>query len=217
MTELNLEAERALFEAWMRKDCGADDVSLALRENGKYEWGRTCDMHAAWLAARRAVPAQAGAPTAELMAVAEACVAQGCTAAMEDWIDAQSPPQGELRTRARTEQMIVDQTEQLAAALAEIDGYQLAGNYRDTSAPRGRAYWIKACLAQEILTSTDPENAVAELGAPNQPEASADKLALTEGQMRTLQRAANALECCEYEDTAGDLRAIIATLKGQQR
>ena len=47
-------------------------------------------------------------------------------------------------------------------------------------------------------------------------EASADKLALTEGQMQTLQRAAEALEGCDYEDTAGDLRAIIATLKGQQ-
>jgi hypothetical protein len=51
--------ERAAFEAWMRKECGADDVSLQRCADGHYLWGRTCDMWAACEFARAAAPVSA--------------------------------------------------------------------------------------------------------------------------------------------------------------
>lgn len=80
---------------------------------------------------------------------------------------------------ARTAQEIVDQTEELAGALMlwahrreAKDGY---GSYRDAEDPRGKSCWQMACKAQEILTATDPENAVSELDdEPAAPAAPSD-------------------------------------------
>lgn len=75
--------------------------------------------------------------------------------------------QADAKPAARTAQEIVDQTEELAGALMlwahrreAKDGY---GSYRDAEDPRGKSCWQMACKAQEILTATDPENAVSEL------------------------------------------------------
>lgn len=65
---------------------------------------------------------------------------------------------------ARTAAQIVQQTEELAAALMEWRfGGLLAADYRTSKNPRGLHCWQMACKAQEILTATDPMNAVAEL------------------------------------------------------
>lgn len=47
---VDIEAERNLFEAWARANCGSTDEPLARLSNGGYEWGRTADMFCAWKA-----------------------------------------------------------------------------------------------------------------------------------------------------------------------
>ena len=66
---------------------------------------------------------------------------------------------------ARTDQEIVDQTEELAALLcSRFMGSRLDGvNFRDSMHPQLQQCWEVACEIQEMLTATDPENAVAEL------------------------------------------------------
>jgi hypothetical protein len=60
----------------------------------------------------------------------------------------------------RTDEQILEQTEELAAELAQLDGYVLtSGNFRDHPAPRVRMYWERACVAQRALTAPDPEDA----------------------------------------------------------
>lgn len=66
-----VRGEREAFEAFMRKECGADDESLGRRADGHYSWGRTCDMFAAWQARGQQ---QAG-------------VADGLVAAVRDMLD----------------------------------------------------------------------------------------------------------------------------------
>lgn len=66
--------------------------------------------------------------------------------------------------RTRTDQEIVDQTEELARKFADADGYTLIGeSFRGAEAPRAQKAWQLACMAQEFLTNTDVENAVANL------------------------------------------------------
>lgn len=66
----------------------------------------------------------------------------------------------------RTDAQIVAQTEELARLLMlevysrEAPEYML---FRNADDPRGRHCWRLACKAQEVLTATDPENAVAEV------------------------------------------------------
>ena len=73
----------------------------------------------------------------------------------------------------RSDQEIIDQTEQVAAMLAamlfccEIDEGVL---YRESSHPKAIACWRAACIAQEILTETDVENAVAMLECEDEHE-----------------------------------------------
>jgi hypothetical protein len=60
----------------------------------------------------------------------------------------------------RTDEQIVQQTEELAAELALMDGYRLNdGTFRDSLSSRARKYWERACAAQRILTNTDPDDA----------------------------------------------------------
>jgi hypothetical protein len=66
---------------------------------------------------------------------------------------------------ARTAEQIVAQTEELAAALNtwRWGGRLESGTYRTTPNPKAQWCWQMACKAQELLTATDPENAVSEL------------------------------------------------------
>jgi len=66
--------------------------------------------------------------------------------------------------KPRSEKQIVWETESLAAALAKMDGFAItAGTWRDSPSPTAQQYWKRACLAQELLTKTDPNDAVANL------------------------------------------------------
>jgi hypothetical protein len=67
-------------------------------------------------------------------------------------------------SQGRTDEQIVLQTEALAAALANLDGFRLEGNYYHLSKnPRASMYWSRACIAQDMLTSTDANDAVSAL------------------------------------------------------
>lgn len=71
----------------------------------------------------------------------------------------------------RTDQQIVDQTEELAVwLLSWCFNHQPKTKtpMRESTHPFAQRCWAAACHIQEMLTATDPENAVAELdGAPN--------------------------------------------------
>ena len=62
----------------------------------------------------------------------------------------------------RTDQEIVEQTEQLARAFAEADHllFRTGTLYRESKDPRLQHYWRMACIAQCHLTQTDPEDAL---------------------------------------------------------
>lgn len=68
-------------------------------------------------------------------------------------------------TPVRTDAEIVQQTEDLAALLANkfFQSTLLNGNFRDSVHPRGAACWAAACEVQELLTGTDVQNALANL------------------------------------------------------
>jgi hypothetical protein len=65
----------------------------------------------------------------------------------------------------RTDQQIVDQTNALARELYRLRGYTVPRGYRFDKAthPHEREAWRGACIAQELLTETEVENALIEL------------------------------------------------------
>lgn len=63
----------------------------------------------------------------------------------------------------RTDQEIVDETDDLARELAKFGGYELDGKFYNSPSPRAINYWNMACLAQEKLTATDPKDALTNL------------------------------------------------------
>lgn len=65
----------------------------------------------------------------------------------------------------RSDQEIVDQTNQLARELYRIRGYQATEGYRFDRAthPQEVEAWQAACAAQVMLTETDPEEALVAL------------------------------------------------------
>ena len=80
--------------------------------------------------------------------------------------DAYAAGMGDPMVRAaRTDTQIVQQTEKLAAALNDWrwGGLLTSGTYRASENTKAKWCWQMACKAQEILTATDPQNAVAEL------------------------------------------------------
>lgn len=78
--------------------------------------------------------------------------------------------QADVRGAARTDEKIVQQTEELAAELARLDGYELKGEtYRNSLSARPRRYWERACIAQRLLTNTDPEDAASAIEAARTP------------------------------------------------
>ena len=65
----------------------------------------------------------------------------------------------------RTEQQIIDQTNELARQLYRLAGYDVKKGYDFSNAthPQVKLAWAGACVAQLMLTDTDPEDAVANL------------------------------------------------------
>lgn len=67
----------------------------------------------------------------------------------------------------RTSKQIVDQTHELAEGFYKLLGYKhnraKHGNLYESSHPTEQAVWEMACLAQEVLTDTDPLNALSDL------------------------------------------------------
>ena len=65
-------------------------------------------------------------------------------------------------TEGRSDQQIVDQTNQLARLLYELRGYSVLEGYRFDLAthPHEVEAWRGACAAQNLLTDTDPQDAV---------------------------------------------------------
>jgi hypothetical protein len=70
----------------------------------------------------------------------------------------------------RTSQEIVDQTNKLARRFAKLDGWDAPNGCRfwetdgfGYKTARKNRYWEMACIAQEELTGTDAENALAKL------------------------------------------------------
>lgn len=70
----------------------------------------------------------------------------------------------EHHVAARTDQEIVEQTQRLARRVCSVLGYEVAPghDFRRSEHPRSRVAWMIACAAQEELTATDVDNAVAE-------------------------------------------------------
>jgi len=66
----------------------------------------------------------------------------------------------------RSEQEIVDQTNALARELYAIRGYVVPEGYRFDRAthPHEQQAWRGACAAQMMLTATDPNDALSNLG-----------------------------------------------------
>lgn len=66
--------------------------------------------------------------------------------------------------RTRSDKEIVEQTVELTRKFASMDGFKLGDDkpYKSPN-PRTLGWWYQACAAQEILTNTDPNDAVANL------------------------------------------------------
>lgn len=66
----------------------------------------------------------------------------------------------------RTDEQIIEQTNEVARAIYLIRGYQAPPDYkfyefeRVNYHPHERECWDMACVAQEILTDTDPNDAL---------------------------------------------------------
>jgi len=65
----------------------------------------------------------------------------------------------------RTEQQIIDQTNDLARELYKLTGNDVKKGYDFYNAthPQEKLAWEGACAAQLMLTDTDPEEAIANL------------------------------------------------------
>lgn len=82
---------------------------------------------------------------------------------------------------SRTDQEIVDQTNELALEIlknvigivpaAEVEGFKVYDHIHDMRNTRLRGAWAMACRAQELLTQTDPNDALSAL----EPEEPADE------------------------------------------
>lgn len=102
----------------------------------------------------------------------------------------------------RTDQEIVDQTEALAVWLlswAFNHKPETTTPIRDSAHPFAERCWSAACHIQEMLTDTDPENAVAELdGAP----ATSKRESLTDEMVVAAARSLNkrAAQACNVDE-----------------
>lgn len=115
--------------------------------------------------------------------------------------------------QARTDTQIVEQTEELARLLMlEVYSREAPADtlFRNADDPRGRHVWKLACQAQEILTATDPENAVAEVDdVPAAPQATVKESL----QVAALQ-AGDTYLCKVWGETDLPAAAIVTGLDG---
>jgi hypothetical protein len=85
-----------------------------------------------------------------------------------------APPPAAPVQAHRTDQQIVDQTEELAVWLLSW-GFnrqpETDAPMRESAHPMAQRCWSAACHIQEMLTATDPENSVAELDVDAAPPA----------------------------------------------
>ena len=274
MAELNLEAERALFEAEMRKTYGEEHFvkRMTAFDGLCYDSTTMSGAWKGWQAARRAVPAQASAPAdvyallygeqaqaadlvtiprslfdSTLAALRKAQMFKVSTALAET---AQVPAQGEMdagpaaalvkgRSVYEWYASYCEVSEKLKAADGCIERYKKLVEARPAAAS-GEA--VRQNMELVIARLTDIVDAaetadcdlmessakdalpcakavLASLAtAPSQPEASADKLALTDA-VRAVIRDINSDSgegwCAADEEHYWN--AIIATLKGQRQ
>lgn len=66
---------------------------------------------------------------------------------------------------SRTASQIVDQTNEMARQFYKCLGYEGAKGFRfdQSGHPTEYTMWKMACIAQEMLTSTDPMNALSDM------------------------------------------------------
>ena len=66
------------------------------------------------------------------------------------------------KSKERTDQQVVDQTNELARLFYKSHGYVVPEGYRFDQAthPHEHGMWILACIAQEELMLTDPNDAL---------------------------------------------------------
>lgn len=69
----------------------------------------------------------------------------------------------EAEPPSKTEEQIVEQTNELARLICEADGYVFGPNFRfyASEIPRATRAWVLACAIQEHLNKTDAKNALA--------------------------------------------------------
>lgn len=68
--------------------------------------------------------------------------------------------------KERSEQFLIEQTNQLANKMLNAIGYKCQDKnfkFYESNTPRAKLAWRLACIAQEFLTDTDIENALANL------------------------------------------------------
>ena len=70
------------------------------------------------------------------------------------------------RESSRTDREIVDQTNELARRFARLQGFEAPGGHKfyDGGGGHTPCPWLLACIAQEFLTGTDPDDALSNLG-----------------------------------------------------
>lgn len=69
-----------------------------------------------------------------------------------------------FQPKPRNNKDIIDQTNEIAALIATAQGFELDHKaFHKATATRAIEIWGLACRIQELMTATDPENAVAEL------------------------------------------------------
>ena len=91
-----------------------------------------------------------------------------CGAMFEIWdddLEDSKPAILQRDLKMRTEQQIIDQTNELARQLYSLAGYDVKKGYDFSNAthPQEKLAWSGACAAQLMLTDTDPEDAMANL------------------------------------------------------
>lgn len=66
---------------------------------------------------------------------------------------------------SRSSKQIVDQTNEMARQFYKCLGYEGAKGFRfdQSEHPTEYAIWEMACIAQEMLTDTEPKNALSDL------------------------------------------------------
>jgi hypothetical protein len=70
------------------------------------------------------------------------------------------------REAVRTDQEIIEQTNELARRFSRLQGYEAPEGHKfyEDGGDHMPCPWLLACVAQEFLTGTDPDDALGNLG-----------------------------------------------------